>query len=56
VSLVDRQRLQAVVGSIPSGRWAAYGDVARVCGGTDSHARTLNSASSAIRSPARTAC
>lgn len=42
MSLVDQQRLQTVVGSIPSGRWAAYGDVARACGGTDSHARTLN--------------
>ena len=42
MSRVDPHRLQTVVGSIPSGRWAAYGDVARVCGGTDSHARTLN--------------
>src|SRR4051794_13664827 len=42
MSLIDQHRLQAVVGSIPSGRWAAYGDVARVCGGTDAHARTLN--------------
>jgi alkylated DNA nucleotide flippase Atl1 len=42
MSLVDPDLLQAVVGSIPPGRWAAYGDVARACGGTDSHARTLN--------------
>jgi alkylated DNA nucleotide flippase Atl1 len=42
MSLVDPDLLQAVVSSIPPGRWAAYGDVARVCGGTDTHARTLN--------------
>jgi alkylated DNA nucleotide flippase Atl1 len=42
MSLVDQRRLQAVVGSIPPRRWAAYGDVARVCGGTHTHARTLN--------------
>ena len=42
MSRVDPYRLQTVVGSISSGRWAAYGDIARVCGGTDSHARTLN--------------
>ena len=42
MSLVDHHRLQAVVGSIPPGRWTAYGDVARMCGGTVTHARTLN--------------
>ena len=42
MSLVDPDLLRAVVGSIPPGRWATYGDVARVCGGTDAHARTLN--------------
>src|SRR4051794_33866753 len=42
MSSLDQDLLQAVVGSIPPGRWAAYGDVARLCGGTDSHARTLN--------------
>jgi alkylated DNA nucleotide flippase Atl1 len=42
VSVLDLALLRAVVASIPPGRWAAYGDVARACGGSDSHARTLN--------------
>ena len=42
MSLVDQHQLRTVVGWIPPGRWAAYGDVARVCGGTDTHSRTLN--------------
>jgi methylated-DNA-protein-cysteine methyltransferase-like protein len=36
------ERLRDVVASIPPGRWATYGDVARACGGSDRHARTLN--------------
>lgn len=41
-SIIDRERLAAVVGAIPAGRWMSYGDVAAACGATDRHARTLN--------------
>jgi alkylated DNA nucleotide flippase Atl1 len=39
---MDVQRMEAIVGSIPEGHWASYGDVARAAGGEDVHARTLN--------------
>lgn len=39
---ISCERLAAVVGAIPPGRWMAYGDVAHACGGTDRQARTLN--------------
>src|SRR5918998_3175048 len=39
---MDPDRLDEIVAAIPSGRWMSYGDVARACGGTDRHARTLN--------------
>ena len=42
MSAITHERLAAVVGAIPSGRWMTYRDVAHVCGGTDRHARTLN--------------
>jgi alkylated DNA nucleotide flippase Atl1 len=34
--------METIVGSIPEGHWASYGDVARAAGGGDAHARTLN--------------
>ena len=39
---LDGLRVAEVVASIPAGRWMSYGDVAAACGGTDTHARTLN--------------
>lgn len=42
MSAISSERLAAVVESIPTGRWASYGDVAQACGGTDRHARTIN--------------
>lgn len=39
---LERERIAAIVGEIPAGRWMTYGDVARACGGGDAHARTLN--------------
>jgi hypothetical protein len=41
MSRVDQHQLQAVVASIPSGRWAATA-TSRVCGCADTHSRTLN--------------
>jgi len=41
-SVISSERLAAVVGAIPAGRWMTYGDVAHACGGTERHARTLN--------------
>lgn len=41
-SVITSERLAAVVGAIPAGRWMSYGDVAHACGATDRHARTLN--------------
>lgn len=42
MSIIDPERLAEIVGGVPSGGWMSYGDVARACGGTDVHARTLN--------------
>ena len=39
---MDLETLSELVAAIPPGHWASYGDVARVAGGTDVHARTLN--------------
>lgn len=39
---MELQAVRAVVGSIPSGHWASYGDVARAAGGGETHARVLN--------------
>ena len=39
---MDPERLAQVVASIPTGRWASYGDVALAAGGTLQHARVLN--------------
>lgn len=41
-SLIQRDRLAAIVAAIPAGLWTSYGEVAHACGGTDRHARTLN--------------
>jgi alkylated DNA nucleotide flippase Atl1 len=41
-SPLDRSRIARTVALIPAGRWMSYGDIARACGGTDRHARTLN--------------
>ena len=50
---MDLEHVREVVAGIPAGGWMSYGDVARAAGGTDVHARTLNSASSASRRPGR---
>ena len=42
MSIIESDRLRAVVTAIPAGAWMSYGDVARACGGNDRHARTLN--------------
>ena len=42
MSVIDSERIRAVLASIPPGGWASYGDVAQACGGSDRHARTLN--------------
>jgi alkylated DNA nucleotide flippase Atl1 len=39
---MDADLLPGIVGSIPPGAWMSYGDVARVAGGGDTHARSLN--------------
>lgn len=39
---MDPDRLREVVAAIPQGAWMSYGDVARVAGGGEAHARTLN--------------
>ena len=39
---MDPDKLPGIVATIPPGRWASYGDVARAAGGTDVHARALN--------------
>ena len=39
---MDHDRMREIVGSIPTGGWMSYGDVARAAGGTDVHARALN--------------
>jgi alkylated DNA nucleotide flippase Atl1 len=42
MSIIESDRLQAVLATIPPGGWMSYGDVAHACGGEDRHARTLN--------------
>jgi alkylated DNA nucleotide flippase Atl1 len=42
MSIIESDRLRDVLAAIPSGHWMSYGDVARECGGGDTHARTLN--------------
>src|SRR5690348_11398878 len=42
MSIIESGRLRDLVGAVPPGAWMSYGDVARACGGTDVHARTLN--------------
>jgi alkylated DNA nucleotide flippase Atl1 len=42
MSIIETEELRAVVAAIPQGSWASYGDVARACGGGDTHARALN--------------
>ena len=42
MSIIESDRLLDVLAKIPPGGWMSYGDVARACGGEDSHARTLN--------------
>ena len=32
---MDVQQMETIVGAIPEGHWASYGDVARAAGGTD---------------------
>lgn len=39
---MDPDKLPGILATIPPGRWASYGDVARAAGGTDVHARALN--------------
>lgn len=39
---IRSERLIAIVGAIPPGRWMSYGDLAYICGGTDRQARTFN--------------
>ncbi len=36
------EQLRALLAAVPAGRWTTYGELARACGGTDHHARTLN--------------
>ncbi len=40
---MDSERLKAIIGAIPSGRWASYGEVADALGARGFHAtRSLN--------------
>jgi alkylated DNA nucleotide flippase Atl1 len=39
---ITANAIREALEQVAAGRWVTYGDLARACGGTDRHARTLN--------------